>query len=173
MSQPKFSPIAQSAEVRQSYHLGAPQPWCFSRPAELSRDYSHSYRSGMGDTGPDQGFAIKLAKKISDRIVLAKNEDLHDVLAGMVAIALRRASLFGRAPVISDVLLAGKLFGYLGEAREELLGYRKELFSGIAHDKYKERILVASIPENALVADPKVVVDILGRLDNLSSVTTS
>ncbi len=173
MSQPKFSPIAQSAEVRQSYHLGVPQPWCFSRPAELTRDYSPNYRTGMGDTGPDQGFAIKLAKKLSDRVVLSEDEDLHDVLAGMVAIALRRASLFGRAPVISDVLLAGKLFGYFADTRAELLIHRKELFSGIAHDKYKERILVASIPENALLADPEAVVDILGQLHNLSSITTN
>lgn len=173
MSQPKFAPISESAEIRKCYHLEAPQPWRFDRPAELARDYNLSYKSGMGDIGPDQGFAIKLAKRVADRIILEKGEHSDDVLAGMVAIALRRASLFGRAPVFSDVILAGKLFGYFDEVRDELLQYRKGLFSGVAHDKYKERVLAFSLPEAALLANPDVVVDILGQTHDLSSIQTS
>jgi hypothetical protein len=171
MAQPKFAPITQGAEARPSYRLDIPKPWKFSRPAELSRDYSLSYRSGMGDTGPDQGFALKLANRVSDKLILTPEEDKKDVLAGLTAIALRRASLFGRAPVITDILLAAKLFGYLEDSRQELLDHRRQLFFGVSHDQYKERNLVALIPEKALMATPDKAVDILSRIQDLSSIT--
>ncbi len=172
MSQPKFAPIAQGAEIRPHYRLEIPKPWEFSRPAELARDYNLAYRPGMGDAGPDQGFAIKLANRVSGKLVFAEGETAKDVLSGLTALALRRASLYGRAPVITDIILAAKLFGYLEESRKELIDYRRKLFFGVSHDHYKERNLVASVPERAMMATPDTAVDILSQVQDLSSITT-
>ncbi len=49
-----------------------------------------------------------------------------------MAIALRRASLFGRAPMIHDLTVAFTLWGYLGEAPAELTSVRKERFAAVA-----------------------------------------
>ena len=45
--------------------------------------------------------------------MLEPGEHAEDVLAGAVAIALRRAAIFGRAPVTADIELALELFKYL------------------------------------------------------------
>ena len=56
---------------------------------------------------------LKLAKRFVNRLILTPGEDVHDVLAGCSAVALKRASLFGRAPVVHDLILVLQLFGFL------------------------------------------------------------
>src|SRR5690606_40342592 len=64
----------------------------------------------LGAAGPDQGYGYKLAKRMQDKLQLLPREHATDAVVGALAVALKRASLFGRAPVIHDFRLAYGLF---------------------------------------------------------------
>ena len=111
---------------------------------------------GLGYQGPDQGYALKLAERFAGRLVLAPGEREDDALAGCVAVALRRASIFGRAPVMHDVRLAVNLFGFLGDADAELVAWRRDRFAGAAgHHGYHVKLRLAElVPEQTLRLTP-------------------
>ena len=156
MTQPKFAPIQYEDEVRPSYHLAPPERWLPDRPADFRPGPLPSGK-GSGVPGPDQGYALLLAERIKDRIVLTPGERRDDVLAGAVAIALRRAALFGRAPVLADLELALGLFGYLSAAPDELVRFRRKLFDGLADDYWAQRELAHREPESVLRLRPEEV----------------
>ena len=114
---------------------------------------------GLGYQGPDQGYALKLVERFSGRLVLVAGEREDDALAGCVAVALRRASIFGRAPVMHDLRLALELFGFLGEADAELVAWRRDQFAGAAgHHGYHVKLgLAALVPEETLRRTPAAV----------------
>jgi hypothetical protein len=112
---------------------------------------------GRGSPGPDQGYALHLARRFFDRLVLTKGEAPEDVLVGAVVIALRRASLFGRAPITGDIELALQCFSYLSVAPKELLAVRSQRFGGVAHDYWAQRVLAEQIPESTLRRSPSSV----------------
>jgi hypothetical protein len=149
MTQPRFAPIALADEVRPGYRLGPPRPWAADRPADF-RAGPPASGHGTGTTGPDQGFALLLAKRLVDRLVLTPGERPEDVLAGAASIALRRASLFGRAPVLADLEIVLAIFGYLAPAPPELVEFRRRLFAGVSHDYWAERALAHQVPEKTL-----------------------
>jgi len=66
-------------------------------------------------------------------------------------IALRRASLFGRAPMVHDLNLALAMWGFLSDSPpSDLVSVRKELFHGVGNavHHYKEgRDIADMIPE--------------------------
>lgn len=156
MTQPKFAPIAAEDEVRPAYHLEAPAPWRPQRPADLPSGARATVRGG-GVPGPDQGYALHLARRLARRLVTRRGEHAEDALAGAVAIGLRRASLFGRAPVSADIELPLELFGYLGGTTDDLAEHRRTLFAGVAHDYARQRSLAATIPEPTLRLTPHAV----------------
>ena len=83
----------------------------------------------MGWQGPDQGYALSLADRFVDRVLLEDDERFDDAAAGCVHVAMKRASLYGRAPVIHDLEIAFRLWGFLDvEPAEELVSRRKHLF---------------------------------------------
>ncbi len=149
MTQPRFAPIALADEVRPGYRLGPPRPWIANRPADFQAGPPPS-GPGTGTAGPDQGFALLLAQRVADRLVLSPGERREDVLAGAVGLALRRASLFGRAPVLVDVELALAIFGYLAPAPPELVEFRRRRFDGVSQDYWAQRELVHQVPEQTL-----------------------
>jgi hypothetical protein len=149
MTQPRFAPIAIEDEVRPGYRLGPPRPWIADRPADFRAGPPPS-GPGAGTAGPDQGFALLLAERLADRVVLAPGERREDVLVGAVGISLRRASLFGRAPVAADVECALGLFGYLAPAPAELVAFRRSFFDGVSHDYWAQRALANLVPESSL-----------------------
>ena len=108
-----------------------PGEWTADRPADLGT--AQPVGSGFGWQGPDQGYALKLVRLFDDRLVLADGEGRPDVEAGGVAVALRRASLFGRAPVVHDLTVGFTVWGFLAAAPAELVTLRRPLFEGIAH----------------------------------------
>ena len=65
----------------------------------------------LGAQGPDQGYALTLANLIAGEIRLQEGERLDDAIRGCLGIALRRASRFGRAPMIHDVRFAFTMWG--------------------------------------------------------------
>ena len=126
------------------------EAWLADRPGELTGRQPLGPR--LGYPGPDQGFAIKLANGFDDRLVLAAGEHEADVKAGCTAVALKRASLFGRAPMVHDLTAAFTIWGFLAEADAELVRLRKPLFeevSSIHH--YMERRKIADLVPQAVL----------------------
>lgn len=150
MTQPKFAPVRAEDEVRPSLRLAVPPPWTPHRPADYAPSPSSPHVRSTGYRGPDQGYALLLAQRFAERLVLGPGERVADVLAAATAIALRRASLFGRAPVAADVEVALTLFGWLDTAPSDLVAYRRELVAGAAHDYWRQREVADSVPEEAL-----------------------
>ena len=84
-----------------------------------------------------------------------------EVLAGAVAVALKRASLFGRAPVVHNLTVALTIWGFLGEAPAPLVELRRPLFEEVWHPHhYAElRRIVDLVPEASLRLTPAQVTD--------------
>ncbi|MGD0083019.1 MAG: hypothetical protein ABSD78_07455 [Acidimicrobiales bacterium] len=150
MTQPKFAPTLESGEVRDILKLSAPEPWTPHRPAEYRPAPDRHDRPNGGIPGPDQGYALHLAELLLARLRLTEEEHADDALIGAVMIGLRRASLFGRAPVMADIELALELFGYLEGGSPDQIGARQPHFSGAAHDYWQQRDIADAVPESTL-----------------------
>jgi len=162
MTQPRFAPILEQHEVREVQRIAPPAPWEPHRPGEFRPGSGARRAPGLGIPGPDQGYALWLADRFRDRLELGPSEHAEDVLAAAVAIALCRASLFGRAPVATDVELALALFGYLASdsgqsAPWDLVEYRRERIAGAAHDYWRRRAVADEVTEAALRMTPRAV----------------
>ncbi|HEC11243.1 MAG TPA: hypothetical protein ENI86_17020 [Acidimicrobiales bacterium] len=158
MSAPPYVPHPPTEKAR-TYHSPPHVPDLGSapRPAEIHRPQPHLPE--MGYPGPDQGFALKLVHLFEDRLVTAPGEHTDDIVAGVVAVALKRASIFGRAPVVHDLTVAFELFGFLDEAPGDLVEWRRELFEGVGdpHHYRELRDLVDLVPEDVLRRTPEQV----------------
>jgi hypothetical protein len=162
MTQPKYAPIMPKDQVRGAYPLATPSGWTANRPADF-RPGPHPEQSGLGVPGPDQGYALRLARRLEDRIVLGEGEVEEDAVDGSVAVALRRAALFGRAPVLEDVRLALTLFGFLGGAPPDLVAHRRGLFRGASHHYWTRRSIADEVPEATLRLTSAGVAERLGE----------
>ena len=149
MPQPDFVPMTRADEVRAAERMPVPGQWLADRPAEVLNDGPPD-RKRFGSPGPDQGFGLKLAKHLAPRLQLAEHEHLDDAVAGCAAVGLKRAALFGRAPVVFDMELAYTVWGYLGAAPRELVEYRRTLFSGAHHEYWSRRDIADRVPESTL-----------------------
>ncbi len=168
MAAPDYVPVTRADEPRQELPMPPPSRWTPDRPGDLQRGQPLGPR--LGRPGPDQGYALKLAEHLEDRLRLAEGEHLEDVIAGGVAIALRRASMFGRAPVIHDLELAFGLFGFLDDAPSDLIERRRALFAGADHQYWEQRALVDMIPEETLRMTPAQVRSRLAEWRTLAGV---
>jgi hypothetical protein len=133
--------------------------WRADRPGEVVGTGQPSGRA-LGNQGPDQGYLLKLAADVRDELVLAPGEQGADAIAGACAVALRRASLCGRAPMADDLQVALTLFGYLGEAPDELVARRRELFDEVHHSTvhyFAAREIADLVPEATLRMSPDEV----------------
>jgi hypothetical protein len=157
MAAPKFAPVSQNDVVR-SYGSPdyVPTAWEPDRPAEIVGRQPVGER--LGYQGPDQGYVLSLVERFRSRIIATSGESVNDAIAGCVNIALRRASLFGRAPVIHDLTIAFTIWGWLdADASPELVARRKELFEGVAntnHHYTAGRRLADLVPDATLRLDP-------------------
>jgi alkanesulfonate monooxygenase SsuD/methylene tetrahydromethanopterin reductase-like flavin-dependent oxidoreductase (luciferase family) len=156
MTQPSFVPIVEADQVRRAYKLQVPNIWTQSRPSEL-RGASQPAGQQLGRPGPDQGFALKLAHRFADKLVLGPGESVEDAIAGCTAVAMRRSARFGRAPVIHDLTFAFTLFGFLGEAPADLVEARGSLFRSVSHHYKAQRTIADSVTEPALRLTPEAV----------------
>ena len=161
MSAPRFSPVPPVEPVRYYESPDSvPESWSLGRPGEIHGRQPEGER--LGYQGPDQGYIIGLAKRARARVRLAPGEDMDDVLRGCSLIALRRASLFGRAPVVHDLNVALGMWGYLSDAPPaDLVAVRRELFVGVgnAAHHYKEGRAIADMaPNETLRMSPSDVV---------------
>jgi hypothetical protein len=134
-----------------------PNGWHGDRPAEL--DGRQPTGGRLGSQGPDQGYALVLARRFADRLHLQPGEHHDDVVAGCLGVALRRASLFGRAPVIHDLTVAFTVWGYLdADPPADLAAVRQTLFAGVEHvaSHYDQaRAIVDRVPVETLRMSPQ------------------
>jgi hypothetical protein len=159
MAAPKFAPESPVDDPR-SYESPdvVPKQWTPDRPAEIEGFQPEG--PGLGYQGPDQGYALVLAERFTERLHLAAGERQDDAIAGCVALATRRASLFGRAPVTPDLAVAFTVWGFLdADPPAELVAVRAPLFAGVAdrHHYTQRRALVDRVPEATLRITPAEV----------------
>jgi hypothetical protein len=147
MAAPEYVPTTRDQQPRRGLGVPPARSWVPDRPAELKA--AQPVGPSFGRPGPDQGFALRLARSFTDRLVLdGVRED--DAVAGCLGIGLHRASLFGRAPVVHDVEVGFRVWGFLGDAPPELVVLRRPLFLAAAHHYWDQRAIVDHVPESTL-----------------------
>jgi hypothetical protein len=190
MTQPKFVPTLPEDQVRDAYQLEQPRPWQADRPADFTPGRFVTGH-GRGVQGPDQGYAFRLARRFEEKLTLTEGESFEDISAAGVAIALRRAALFGRAPVTADLELAFSLLGCLrpgapgasgaggaadagdagsgsggSAAPADLVAWRAARSRGLSHHPVEARELAEAVPESTLRLRPD---DVRGRVSSWRS----
>lgn len=162
MAAPEFVPTKPNETPRG--YTSPPwrdEPWLATRPGDLRTGQPDVDAGRMGAPGPDQGYVLKLVPLLRDELVLTDGEQQGDVEAGCVAVALKRASLFGRAPVIHDVRVAYTVWGFLDtDAAPELVAERTARFEGVHladHHYPVLRAVVDAVPAEILRLTPAEV----------------
>lgn len=160
MAAPKFSPVASTSRAR-AYRSPdhVPDNWMPDRPAEIPGFQPQGPR--RGNPGPDQGFALRIARRLAPSLYMQEGEHVEDAIRGCLGVALRRASLFSRAPVVHDLKMAFKMWGFSDEAPPAaLVEFRQPLFAGLRHvgHHYTEaRVVADMVPEATLRLAPTAV----------------
>lgn len=158
MAAPEYVPQPAIERVR-SYESPPrrPESWRPDRPGDSETGFDRGDR--FGSPGPDQGYIYVLARRFHGQLQLASDEDEADALAGAVAVALKRASLLGRAPVVHDLTVALTVWGFLGDAPPDLIAYRQPLFAEVAnpHHYPEQRRVVDLVPDDVLRRTPEQV----------------
>jgi hypothetical protein len=161
MGAPEFVPTpAGNAPRVYSSPPRRPETWRVDRPADFADTQRQPTGDRLGSPGPDQGYALKLAPLLEPELRLQEGEHLAGVLAGIVAIGLKRASVVGRAPVIHDLRIGATLFGFLDEHPDpSLVRLRRELFEEVQHfHHYAElRHIADLVPADVLRQTPDQV----------------
>jgi hypothetical protein len=157
---PEYVPQPPIAEVR-SYTSPPwrPESWRAVRPGDFAAGFDRG--EGMGSPGPDQGYVHLLARRFRGQLQLAADENEDDAIVGCTGVALKRASIFGRAPMLADLTVAFTVWGFLGDAPPDMIGYRQKLFAGAA-DPYhyeRQRHIVDLVPEDVLRMTPEQVAE--------------
>jgi hypothetical protein len=150
-----YVPTQAEDAPRESVRVPPPKGWRAVRPGDLVPG-EKSYPSGalFGSPGPDSGYALTLAQRFHGRLEIATPESEHDAMAVAAELAMRRAAVFGRAPVTEDLELAFTLFGWLGGGTPELVEWRRLTVAGAGHDYARRRALVDGVPEATLRLKP-------------------
>jgi hypothetical protein len=170
MPQPDYVPMTRADEVRPAERMPPAERWFADRPGEIW-DKPRPEGKHFGEPGPDQGFGFKPAELFLDRLELTEGEHAEDALAGCVAVGLKRAARFGRAPVIHDMELAFILWGFLGGAPADLVAHRRGLFQAVAHDYWDQRAIADAVPESTLSLTPAQVRERLSDWRTLLAIT--
>jgi len=153
VTQPTFVPIGQADTVRPA--MAQPvASHVVGRPSEVHSPRGQS-GDGFGSPGPDQGYALTLAARMHDRLSLAEGEHVHDIEVGLALLASRRAGMYGRAPSIYDLEVAAGIFGFLGDAPQDLVEFRTELFKSLGHSYTSQRALCDRVPDESLAMTPE------------------
>jgi hypothetical protein len=153
MAAPKYAPLSPT-DASRAYSSPdyVPDPWVPERPAEIEGRQPQGER--LGYQGPDQGYALKLVERFRDRVHLQPGESFDDAARGCLNIALRRASRYGRAPVIHDLTVAFTMWGFLdANPPRELVEVRRRLFEGVAnttHHYTEGRLIADQVPAATL-----------------------
>ncbi len=153
MGAPQYVPTDPTDPPHYQAPQRRPGGWMADRPGELRGGQPTAAR--LGRQGPDQGYALRLARVLADELELVDREAEDDVIAGCVAVGLKRASLFGRAPIMDDLRAAAAVWGFDRPADDALVSERTRAFAEIANNHhYEERRAVAdAVPDEILSLD--------------------
>ena len=159
MSAPQFAPTPVLNDVRVYGSPDVvPQSWVNNRATDIEGFQPVGER--LGFQGPDQGYAILLANRLRSRLQLVGGVAAEDAVRGCLNIALRRASLFGRAPAIHDLNIAFTIWGFYDDnPPSELVSRRAEMFKGVGnvHHYAEGRAIVDLVPDSTLKMNPAQV----------------
>jgi hypothetical protein len=157
-----FVPERLDEEPRQEPNLppGVKMPaarrWFADRPGDLPAGWPTGKL--LGSPGPNVGYALTLANRVRDQFVLAPHERIDDAVAVTAEISMRRAALFGRAPVMPDVEIGMQIMAYLGGAPEDFVEWRVRVVHGTHHSYAERRALVDAIPVDILRLRPSALI---------------
>lgn len=159
MAAPKSAPAGLTESKFYSSPDVVPESWNPERPGVV--EGLQPAGPLLGAQGPDQGYALTIANRLAPKIVLQGRERLDDAIRGCVGIALRRASLYSRAPVVHDLTIAFTIWGFFDESPpEELVARRPQLFEGVGdvnHHYAEGRAIADLVPEATLRMTPDEV----------------
>jgi hypothetical protein len=161
MAAPEYVPVKPMDDVR-TYESPPrrPDPWIPRRPGEVHGENPRG--ESFGDPGPDQGYGLGLARRLGDQLRLTAGEEMDDVIAGCAGVGLKRASLFGRAPVIHDFTAAFTIWGYLdAQPDDSLVALRTAAFDQVAIPAHygERRRIVAAVREEVLRKSHHAIAD--------------
>lgn len=143
MAAPKYVP-EQTVRATDRSYVGPRRrsgSWHAFRPGDLVDGGGQPCGDLLGRQGPDQGYALSLARRFEARLRLGEGEHLADAVVGCVGVALKRAALFGRAPISEDLEVAFGVFGFLHEPpSQDQLAKRRQLFSGASHHHHYAQV---------------------------------
>jgi len=96
-------------------------------------------------------------------VQLQPGEHIDDAIRGCLGVALRRASIFSRAPVVHDLTIAFTIWGFHDpNPPAELVELRRTMFEGlrlVGHHYTEARIVADLPPEATLRMAPAQVAD--------------
>jgi hypothetical protein len=160
MAAPSYVPISPTELVRS--YRSPPwrnRSWVADRPGDLGGE-GQPEGDQLGVPGPDQGYAYRLVPQFAGKVFTSAGEDDDDVVAGVLAVAMKRSALFGRAPVVHDLAVGFGVWGFLDdEPAAELVRLRTKLFEGVAnpHHYPEWRAIADAVPEATLRLSPAEV----------------
>ncbi|MCU1356885.1 MAG: hypothetical protein JWM89_2303 [Acidimicrobiales bacterium] len=169
MAAPEFVPLLPVDKPRS--YASPPRrddEWWAVRPAEVVSVGQPDVDAGrMGAPGPDQGYLLKLVPILRPELHLTEGEARADVEAGGAAVALKRASLFGRAPVIHDLRVAYTVWGFVDPSPDpDLVAERRRRFEGVhltTHHYPELRAVADAVPEATLRLTPAQAAEAYAR----------
>src|SRR5262245_52419573 len=130
MSAPKSAPLGLRDAPYYTSPDVVPDPWSPDKPGMVRGLQPVGAR--LGAHGPDQGYALTIARRLLPELELQSGERESDAVQGCLGIALRRASLFGRAPVVHDLRIAFTIWGFFdADPPTDLVAVRTPLFEGV------------------------------------------
>ncbi len=137
-----------------------PRSWWLDRPGEIVPD--EMPQGGLyGNHGPDIGYAYRLVRLVSDKLHVGTGERRDDAESGGVAVAMRRAALNGRAPILADLDVAFTIWGFYDpQPPSGLRVLRAEMFEGARaaiHGYEMRREIANAVSEHALRMTPAAV----------------
>ncbi|MEZ5323182.1 MAG: hypothetical protein R2698_14130 [Microthrixaceae bacterium] len=151
MSAPLFVPTSPTASPSYTSPARTRGPWTADRPGDLPGPQPEG--DGLGSPGPDQGYALNLADLIVDDLRLAAGEHPADAVAAVAAVANKRASIFGRAPILDDARAAATVLGFDHEPVDGEEGDRRTAMLSevhVAHAYTRLRSIVDMVPASTL-----------------------
>lgn len=140
MTQPTFSPVSRSGEVRPTEKTATPEIGRVKKAGLLRHPPTGPL---SGTQAPGEGFALSLAERECASLHVAGIEH-HDLVTGIALVAAKRASLAGRAPTVYDVRVALDIFGLRDGDTP------RGDFAGLAHSYVAQRRFVDDVTEEQL-----------------------
>lgn len=138
----------QAPNLAPGVHIPPAGRWQADRPGDLGA--SQPKGPLLGTPGPNVGYALTLADRVRNRMMLEPHEHADDAAAVVAAIAMKRAATIGRAPVAPDVEFAMELLGYLGDAPDDVRTWRPEVVRSASHEYSVQRAVVDAVSAGLL-----------------------